>query len=111
MEYRKCEIIYSNEARESLKGIYRLHLRLVGKNSAQKKTDSIVHTIDLLAEQPYMGTVPRLKRLADDGFRVVVSGNYLCFYEVVGNKVWVADIVDGRTDYPSHLILNKYDSR
>lgn len=77
-----------------------LHLQLVGPNSAQKITDKILNSLKNLEDNPYMGSVPKYSFLAEQGFRVLVSGKYLCFYKVGTDIVEVYHIADGRRDYP-----------
>ncbi len=77
-----------------------LHLQLVGPSSAQKITDKILNSLKNLEDNPYMGSVPKYSLLAEQGFRVLVSGKYLCFYKVGTDIVEVYHIADGRRDYP-----------
>ena len=80
--------------------IAELHMRLVGQVSAEKITNNILDTLELLKTEPLMG------RACDDlgsafvGFRKVVCNKYLCFYKIIGSMIYVYHIVDGRTDYP-----------
>lgn len=83
-----------------LEEIADLHLKLVGPNSAQKITDKILSSLKNLERNPYMGSVPRYSFLEEQGFRVLVSGKYLCFYKVGTDVVEIYHIVDGRRDYP-----------
>jgi plasmid stabilization system protein ParE len=77
-----------------------IHLTLVGAVSAQKITDKILDTLELLKTNPNMGIECSEQLLKNDGYRKIVCGKYLCFYRVIGNTVYVYHIVDGRTDYP-----------
>ncbi len=77
-----------------------IHLRLSGVNSAQKITDKIINSLKNLEVNPYLGSVPKYSFLAKQGFRVLICGNYLCFYRISVNIVEVYHIADGRRDYP-----------
>ena len=43
---------------------------------------------------------PELRRM---GYRYVVVKNYLLFYRLIGDTVYVYHIVHGKTDYPTML--------
>jgi hypothetical protein len=51
-----------------------------------------------------MGSIPKYKELEDEGFRVLVCGNYLCFYKVEFDVIEIYHIADGRRDYPKLII-------
>lgn len=76
-----------------------MHLYLVGAASAQKITDKILDTLKNLEENPYMGTETKYPFLTEQGFRMLICGNYLCFYKVNADIVEVYHIADGRRDY------------
>jgi len=71
----------------------------VGSSSAHKITDHILEAIDKLADFPEMGMVPPWKMITDAGYRVLVVGDYLCFYQVVNDIVFVSHIAHTNTDY------------
>ena len=86
-------------ARSEMHEIARLHLELVGPTSARKITDKIKRSLGNLATHPHMGANfqdPELKR---EGYRKLISGNYLCVYRLIGGTVFVYHIIDGRTNY------------
>jgi plasmid stabilization system protein ParE len=87
-----------------MREIAKMHKELVGPVSAEKITNKILDAIDLLAYNPYMGSVPKHKELEDEGFRVLVCGNYLCFYKVEFDVIEIYHIADGRRDYPKLII-------
>ena len=89
------------EAWAELSRIADMHLSLVGPASAKKITDRLLDEIELLASQPYLGMECREYLLQPDQYRYLVSGNYLCFYRVIGSTVVIYHIVDGRTNYRS----------
>jgi len=43
------------------------------------------------------------------GYRKLICGNYLCFYRVIGEAVFVYHVADGRTDYPKMFDQLKAD--
>jgi plasmid stabilization system protein ParE len=80
-----------------------IHLNWVRAVSAQKITDKILDTPELLKTNPNMGIVCSEQLLKNDCYRKIVCGKYLCFYRVIGNTVYVYHIVDGRTAYPKYF--------
>lgn len=95
----KIELLAS--AWEELDRIADIHLNLVGVKSAQEITDKILDTIQLLADNPYLGVELKYSKIADQGFRMLICGNYLCFYKVGSDTIKVYHIADGRKDYPN----------
>ena len=87
-------------AQRELEEIARVHLALVGPVSARRTTDRIYSALKKLETHPNLGVVCRDKQLASAGYRMLVCGNYLCFYRQIGIVVFVYHIVDGRSDYP-----------
>lgn len=96
----KFEVELLPTAWAELDEIADIHLRLVGENSARKITDKILKSLKNLERNPYMGGEPKHRFWAEQGFRVLISGNYLCFYKVGADTVEVYHIADGRRDYP-----------
>jgi len=90
-------------AQRELAEIARVHLELVGVLSARKNTDRIYDALEKLKNHPNLGIACRDKKLASEGFRMLICGNYLCFFRQIGTAVFVYHIVDGRTDYPKQL--------
>ena len=87
-------------AQRELEEIALLHLGLVGPNSALKITNRIYDALALLQINPNMGMSCKDKPLKRQGYRMLICGNYLCIYRLVGDTVFTYHIVDGRTDYP-----------
>ena len=90
-------------AQRELEEIARVHLKLVGPISARKITERIYDALDKLTQYPSLGIACRDKQLAAEGYRMLICGNYLCFYRLIGTVIFVCHIVDGRTDYPKLL--------
>ena len=79
------------------------HLKMVGAASAQKITDKILDTLELLGDFPYMGALHPDPELGGREFRKVLCGDYVCVYKVIQSSVFVYRIVNGKTDYPKLL--------
>lgn len=95
----KIELLAS--AWEELDQIADIYLSLSGVRAAQNITDKILDTIELLADNPYLGVVPKYSQIADQGFRMLICGKYLCFYKVGTEVIKVYHIADGRKEYPN----------
>ena len=96
----KYEVELLAPAWQELEEIADMHLALVGAESAQKITDKILDDIDNLELSPYLGKACEEQLLAIDNYRRLVSGKYLCFYRIIGRKVYIYHIVNGKRDYP-----------
>jgi plasmid stabilization system protein ParE len=93
----KLEILAS--AREEILDIAQLHLELGGSASTRKITAKIKESLEHLRTHPQMGTALTGKDLTQKGYRKLVCGNYLCFYRLIGDTVFVYHIADGGTEY------------
>jgi plasmid stabilization system protein ParE len=100
---KKYELELLTPAQCELEEIGRVHLEIVGPLSARKITDRIYSALEKLKTFPDLGIACRDKNLAAAGYRMLICGNYLCFYRKTDNIVFVYHIVDGRTDYPKLL--------
>ena len=100
---KKINLEILSTAQRELEEIAYIHLETVGPKSARKITDRIYSSLDKLETFPEPGIVCRDRQLAAAGYRMLICGNYLCFYRLIGNVVFVYHIVDGRSDYPKML--------
>jgi plasmid stabilization system protein ParE len=94
----KLEIL--SPARREILEIAQLHKELVGPVSAKKITDKIKNSLNLLRKNPYMGMPLEYKDLRQLEYRKLICGNYLCFYRIIADTIYIYHIVDGRTNYP-----------
>jgi plasmid stabilization system protein ParE len=97
----KLELL--TEARLQLRDIAAYHLRKVGSQSAEKITNLILDEVDKLADFPFLGVTPPSEMVAKAGYRMLIIGDYLCFYSLYENTVYVSHIVHGITDYMKKL--------
>lgn len=95
------KVEWLTEARMQLRDIAAYHLMKVGPQSARKITDRILKAVDDLADFPEMGATIPVKRIK--GYRFLVVNDYLCFYRIEGDTVYVSHIVHGSTDYIKRL--------
>ena len=97
----KLEIL--TPAQRELEEIAHVHMQLVGPLSAKKITDRIYSALENLEIFPEAGVLCKDKQLAAAGYRMLICGDYLCFYRLISTTVFVYHIVDGRSDYPKML--------
>jgi len=100
---KQFELELLTSAQRELEEIARVHMELVGPLSAGRITDRIYSALERLETFPDLGVVCRDKQLAAAGYRMLICGDYLCFYRLIGIVVFVYHIVDGRSDYPKLL--------
>ena len=76
---------------------------LQNRSAAERVIDHIMDAVDSLKNFAEMETP--LSSIADIGteYRFLVSGNYMVFYRVQGNDVYIDRVLYGRSDYISIL--------
>lgn len=98
MTMYKLEIL--KPAQRELEEIAAVYLSLVGPSAARNITDKIFATLERLCNFPHIGILSRDKYLKEAGYRIAVSGDYLCLYRLINDTLFVYHIVHGATDYP-----------
>lgn len=100
----KNKIHYSPESRRDLDDIWDYIVsELQNRSAAERVIDRIMDAVDPLKNFAEMGTP--LSSIADVGtdYRFLVSDNYMVFYRVQGNDVYIDRVLYGRSDYMSVL--------
>ena len=100
----KNKIHYSPESRRDLDDIWDYIVsELQNRSAAERVIDCIIDAVDPLKNFAEMGAP--LSSIADIGtdYRFLVSGNYMVFYRVQGNDVYIDRVLYGRSDYMSVL--------
>ena len=100
----KAKVVLLTEARLQLRDIAMIHKAKVGPQSAKKITDKILKALRHLEDFPLLGVEPWSERLAKAGYRMLIAGEYLCFYQIQGDVVYVSLIVHGSVDYVRWLL-------
>jgi plasmid stabilization system protein ParE len=90
-----------NPAWLDLDAISDFHLREVGPASARRITDRILSALERLEIFPLSCPLAPYKELADKGYRILVCGEYVCIYVLIGKTVYVHHIVAGAANYPA----------
>ena len=100
----KNKIHYSSKSRRDLDDIWDYIVsELQNRSAAERVINRIIDAVDPLKNFAEMGTP--LSSIADIGtdYRFLVSGNYMVFYRVQGNDVYIDRVLYGRSDYMSVL--------
>lgn len=96
----KHKILYSKESRRDLDEIWDyIASELQNPIAAERIVNSIMDAVNQLAD--FAETGAPLTSVADieSDYRFLVTGNYLTFYRVYENKVFVDRVLYGRRDY------------
>lgn len=100
MKRMKNKIFYSKESRRDLDKIWHyIASELQNPAAAKRIVNRIMDAIDTLAD--FAGAGAPLASVADveSDHRFLVTGNYLTFYRVCQNEVYVDRVLYGRRDY------------
>ena len=82
-----------------------IHDVLKNPNAAESLRRRIAQAAALLKENPYMGTPLDSKAEGlETSLRFVIVSKHLIFYEVREDRIEILRVLDGRTDYLSHLL-------
>ena len=104
-EPMKNKIYYSMEARRDLDEIWDYIVTdLCNPKAAQCMIDRILDDVDRLTDFAEIGAPLSSIADTDADYRFLVTGNYMTFYRVSGENVYVDRILYGRRDYLRILI-------
>lgn len=96
----KHKILYSKESRRDLDEIWDyIASELQNPIAAERIVNSIMDAVDQLADFAEAGAPLTSVADIESDYRFLVTGNYLTFYRVYENKVFVDRILYGRRDY------------
>ena len=101
MSEYKIEIL--TPASKDIEKIAGYHMRMVGPESAEKITNKLLDTIQILEDQPYSGLEHPDDILQKQNYRKLICGDYICVYKVIGKRVYIYRVVHGATDYPKYF--------
>ena len=100
----KNRIHYSPESRRDLDNIWDYIVsELQNRSTAKRVINRMMDAVGQLKSFAAIGTP--LSSIADVGtdYRFLVSGNYMVFYRVQGNDIYIDRVLYGRSDYMSVL--------
>jgi toxin ParE1/3/4 len=89
-------------AEDDLRGIV-TYIALDNPAAATDLVDKIENSLSGLSSFPLLGQIPNEEALAGMGYRFLTVKNYLIFYTVEGQVIWVHRIIHGARNYTSLL--------
>ena len=97
----KYHIIRTDTADEGIRKIILYVAANFGNKVALEKLDDIEASINKLANDPYIGIIPRYPLLKRQGYRVLILDKDLVFYKIdeANKEVIIYAVVDQRQDY------------
>ncbi|KGP76760.1 translation repressor RelE [Desulfosporosinus sp. Tol-M] len=95
---KKYHVEYLPIAKEDLFGIFG-YIQIDDPSAAQSFLDQVDDAISRLETFPYMGSVPKDIRLMHLNYRVLIIGNYLVFYVVLGEIIEIRRILHGKRQF------------
>jgi len=75
------------------------HFHVVGSASARKVTDKILDALSRLEDFPLSCPYAPDAELGDGDYRMLVCGQYVCIYRLIGEVVYVYHIANGASKY------------
>ena len=97
----KYEILRTDTADAGLRRIILYVAQNFGNDIALEKLDEIEARINILADNPYIGSEPKYPVLKRQGYKVLILEKNLVFYKIdeQNKKVIIYAVVDQRQDY------------
>ena len=93
----KHQVLVVADAEEDIFDIYKYVLRADGRNRADHLLAKLQETCQSLAEIPRRGhSPPELERVGVRGYREIHFKPYRIIYQIVGKKVFIHCVLDGR---------------
>ena len=98
LQYRPAAIADIQRAADYIENV------LKNRSAAQRLKAKILQGTSLLKENPQMGTLLSSKYDGlDTSMRFIVISKQLVFYEIGDDMIEIVRVIDGRTDYLTHL--------
>lgn len=102
------KIKYSPEALNDLDEIWNyISINLSNPISANNTINGIFDSIDVLKEFPKSGTALEFSNAIKTNYRFVRYKNYIAFYRISDNNIFVDRIIYGKRDYMKILFENE----
>lgn len=78
---------------------------LKNPQAAERFKERILYSVSLLKDNPHMGTLLSNKYDSiESNYQYIIVNKQLVFYEIVDGTIEVVRVLDGRTDYLTHLL-------
>jgi toxin ParE1/3/4 len=96
--HHEYDIQYLRTAECDLYGIFD-YISQDNPSSAIALLDKIDNSISLLADNPYLGVIPKDTRLRNKGYRMLIVDKYLVFYVVKSKIIQIRRVIHGARGY------------
>ena len=94
------QIVYSPKAQADLDEIWNyISDKLMNPTAAENTVNGILDTVDILKDQSGIGKPLYFASGLYSGYRYLIYKNYLAFYRILDEKVYVVRVIYGRRDY------------
>ena len=101
-------IKYSPEPLNDLQKIWRYISENLSNPIAAKNTvNGIMDCVDILKQFSKAGSTLKFSNGINSGYRFVQYKNYIAFYRISGNDVFVDRVIYGKSDYMKILFKDK----
>ncbi len=78
---------------------------LKNPQAAERFKERILYSVSLLKDNPNMGTLLSNKYDSiESNYQYIIVNKQLVFYEIIDGTIEVVRVLDGRTDYLTHLL-------
>ncbi|MGN0599800.1 MAG: type II toxin-antitoxin system RelE/ParE family toxin [Oscillospiraceae bacterium] len=96
----KVSVKFSPEALRDLDEIYDYIANVLkSPDAADNTVNKILDKTDLLSDNPEIGTQLFFENNLFSGYRYMVSDNYLAFYRITNESVFIDRVIYGKRDY------------
>ena len=86
-----------------------IETELANPMAAKRLAESIIEKARLFADVPGAATVLRTIRGTDTGYRYMVSGNWMVFFECSQNRALVVRVLYAKSDYMKKIFGDAAD--
>lgn len=78
---------------------------LKNPQAAERFKERILYSVSLLKDNPNMGTLLSNKYDSiESNYQYIIVNKQFVFYEIIDGTIEVVRVLDGRTDYLTHLL-------
>jgi toxin ParE1/3/4 len=75
------------------------YISIDNPSAAETLAEKIENKLLMLSDHPLLGKIPKEEELAKMGYRFLIVQNYLIFYTVEQQIIWIHRIIHGARDY------------
>lgn len=101
------QVVFSPKAQADLDEIWEyISGKLMNPSAAESTVNGILDTADMLREQAEIGKPLYFSSGLYSGYRYLIYQNYLAFYRVLNDTVFIDRVLYGKRDYMRLLFRN-----